>query len=56
MAVGNDILIWLLPLIVILIAVFILWIVSSIIRTSKFKELSEEDVDRHNKRKKKDIK
>lgn len=44
MALGTDILIWLIPLIVILIAVFILWIVTSLIRKDKFKEMTAEDI------------
>ncbi len=52
MAIGTGILIWLIPLSVILITVFILWIVTSIIRESKFKEMTQEDLEKHNKQEK----
>lgn len=51
MALGTDILIWLIPLIVILIAVFILWIVTSVIRGKNFKEMTAEDLEKHNRKK-----
>ena len=51
MALGLDLLIWLIPLIVILIAVFILWIVTSIIRNKDFHEMTAEDLAKTQKTK-----
>lgn len=45
MTIDTGILIWLIPLIIILIAVFILWIVTTWIRASKVNEMTEEDVE-----------
>jgi cytochrome c-type biogenesis protein CcmH/NrfF len=43
-------LIWLIPLVVILIAIFILWIVTSIIRGKDYKEMTQEELETHNKK------